>query len=107
MRIVAKQTVLTEGARGSLTESLKARFELDKDSVSTQHYGIGLKEIWEVADGNPNFKPGHVQHTVNWPVSSDVYAGSFMYHMEPNLVHLGYVVGLDYKNPYLNPYEEF
>jgi electron-transferring-flavoprotein dehydrogenase len=48
-----------------------------------------------------------VQHTVNWPVSSDVYAGSFLYHMAPNLIHIGYVVGLDYKNPYLNPYEEF
>lgn len=86
---------------------MKTRFSLGKDAVSVQHYGLGLKEIWQVADGNPHFKPGHVQHTVNWPVTSDVYAGSFMYHMEPNLIHLGYVVGLDYKNPYLNPYEEF
>jgi electron-transferring-flavoprotein dehydrogenase len=98
---------LTEGARGSLTEAIKAKYQLDKDATSVQHYGIGLKEVWEVAEGNPHFKPGHVQHTVNWPVQSDVYAGSFMYHMEPNLVHVGYVVGLDYKNPYLNPYQEF
>ena len=107
MKILAKQTIFCEGARGSLTESLKARFELDKDAISVQHYGLGLKEIWEVDADNKNFQPGHVMHTVNWPVTSDVYAGSFMYHMEPNLVHLGYVVGLDYKNPYLNPYEEF
>jgi len=60
-----------------------------------------------VDENNPHFRAGHVQHTVNWPVTSDVYAGSFMYHMAPNLIHLGYVVGLDYKNPYLNPYEEF
>ena len=66
-----------------------------------------MKEIWEVDSDNPHFKAGHVQHTVNWPVTSDVYAGSFMYHMAPNLIHLGYVVGLDYRNPYLNPYEEF
>ena len=107
MKILARQTVFCEGARGSLTESLKARFELDKDAISVQHYGLGLKEIWEIPEDNKHFQPGHVMHTVNWPVSSDVYAGSFMYHMEPNLVHLGYVVGLDYKNPYLNPYEEF
>lgn len=60
-----------------------------------------------MAEDNPHFKPGAVQHTVGWPVSSDVYAGSFLYHMKPNLIHLGLVVGLDYKNPYLNPYEEF
>ncbi len=63
--------------------------------------------MWEVAEGNPHFKEGLVHHTVNWPVTSDVYAGSFMYHMKPNKVLLGMVIGLDYKNPYLNPYEEF
>lgn len=86
---------------------MKKHFQLEKDSVSIQHYGIGLKEVWEVAEGNPHFKEGLVHHTVNWPVTSDVYAGSFMYHMKPNKVLLGMVVGLDYKNPYLNPYEEF
>lgn len=105
--IEAKQTIFTEGARGSLTERLKKKFELDKDATSIQHYGIGLKEVWEVAEGNPHFKEGLVHHTVNWPLTSDVYAGSFMYHMKPNKVLLGLVVGLDYKNPYLNPYEEF
>lgn len=105
--IMAKQTVFSEGCRGSLTERLKHKFNLEQNSISTQHYGIGLKEVWQVADGNPHFKPGLVQHTVGWPLSSDVYAGSFLYHMSPNLIHFGLVVGLDYKNPYLNPYEEF
>ena len=107
MEIRAKQTIFCEGARGSLSEGLKKHFLLDKDARSKQHYGIGLKEVWEVKDGNPHFKEGLVQHTVNWPVTNDVYAGSFMYHMKPNKVLLGLVVGLDYKNPYLNPYEEF
>lgn len=83
------------------------QFDLTKNNIGMQHYGIGLKEVWRVAEGNPHFKAGHVQHTVNWPLPSNVYGGSFMYHMQPNLIHLGYVVGLDYENPYLNPYEEF
>jgi electron-transferring-flavoprotein dehydrogenase len=60
-----------------------------------------------VKEGNPHFKVGVVQHTVNWPLPSDVYGGSFLYCMAPNLVHFGMVVGLDYKNPFVNPYEEF
>ena len=107
MHIKAKQTVFTEGARGSLTEQLKEKFDLQAGAKSLQHYGLGLKEIWQVPESNTLWKKGYVQHTVNWPVSSDVYAGSFMYHMGENRIHLGYVVGLDYKNPYLNPYEEF
>ena len=63
--------------------------------------------MWQVKEGNPHFKAGTVQHSIGWPLTSDVYAGSFLYHMEPDLVHIGLVVGLDYKNPYLNPYEEF
>jgi electron-transferring-flavoprotein dehydrogenase len=86
---------------------LKKKFNLDKDAISKQHYGLGLKEIWEVPEGHKHFKEGYVQHTVGWPVTSDVYAGSFMYHMKPNKILLGMVVGLDYENPYLNPYEEF
>lgn len=105
--IFAKQTVFSEGCRGSLTEVLKSKFKLESESVSTQHYGIGLKEIWQVKEGNSHFSVGTVQHSVGWPLSNDVYGGTFMYHMGPNLVHLGMVVGLDYKNPYLNPYEEF
>jgi electron-transferring-flavoprotein dehydrogenase len=64
-----------------------------------------LKEVWEV--DNKKFESGLNLHTVNWPLESDVYGGSFMYHVKPNLIHVGFAVGLDYKNPYLNPYEEF
>ena len=96
IEIKAKQTIFSEGCRGSLTERIKKRFELDKNSTSFQHYGIGLKEVWRVAEGNPYFKAGTVQHTVNWPFPSDVYGGSFAYHMNPDLLHIGVVVGLDY-----------
>lgn len=107
IQINAKQTIFAEGCRGSLTERVKKQFQLEKHATGMQHYGIGLKEVWRVADNNPFFKPGRVQHTVNWPLPSNVYGGSFLYHLNPNLVHLGLVVGLDYENPYLNPYEEF
>ena len=74
-------------------------------SRSLQTYGLGLKEVWRVpAD---QCKPGHIQHTFGWPMPTDVYGGSFLYHMAPDLVLVGFVVGLDYKNPYLNPYQEF
>jgi len=67
--IIAKQTIFTEGCRGSLTERLKEKFDLERNSVSNQHYGIGLKEVWQVAEGNPFFEPGLVQHSVGWPLS--------------------------------------
>jgi len=104
VELIGDQTILAEGCRGSLTERIKAKYGLS-DGRAPQIYSIGFKEIWEVPQ--ENFVTGLAQHTVGWPVPGDVYGGSFMYHMEPNLVHLGYVVGLDYKNPYLNPYEEF
>lgn len=100
-----KQTIFCEGARGSLTQRLFKQFGLTKDVVNQQQYGIGLKEIWEV--DNDYFEPGLASHTVNWPLPSENYGGSFMYHMNKNQIHIGFVVGLDYKNPYLNPYEEF
>ena len=104
MEIRAKQTIFAEGCRGSLTEKVKSSFKLavGKDP---QTYGIGLKEIWQVKD--ENCVPGFVQHSLGWPLPHDVYGGSFLYHMAPNLVHLGLIVGLGYKNPHLNPYEEF
>ena len=105
IRIKAKQTVLTEGARGSLSEQVKRLFKLDRDAVSKQHYGLGLKEVWQV--DNELFQEGLVQHTVNWPTPSDVYQGTFMYHQGAGRIHVGMVVGLAYANPYLNPYEEF
>ncbi len=107
IQINAKQTIFTEGARGSLTERLKKHYLLDANSTSKQHYGIGLKEVWEMPEGHQHFQAGYVQHTVGWPLTNDVYAGSFMYHIQPNKILIGLVVGLDYTNPYLNPYEEF
>ncbi len=110
IEIRAKQTVLAEGCRGSLTERMIKKYSLDSESAP-QIYGIGLKEVWEVPA--KNLIPGLVKHTAGWPLSTGLtmsnssYGGSFMYHMSPNLIHLGFVVGLDYKNPYLNPYEEF
>lgn len=104
--IKAKQTIFAEGCRGSLTEEIIKRFNLRNSKH--QHYGLGLKEVWEIdVSKNKFFSPGIVQHTVLWPTDQDVYSGSFMYHMAPNYIHFGFVVGLDYKNPYLNPYEEF
>lgn len=105
MIIKGKQTILSEGCRGSLSEEIIKKFELDKDVVNKQQYGIGIKEVWEV--DNEEFKPGLVKHTVNWPLGAHVYSGTFMYHVKPNRVHIGMVVGLDYKDPYINPYEEF
>jgi electron-transferring-flavoprotein dehydrogenase len=104
MEIHGKQVVFAEGARGSLSERLIKTFNLRKD-CDEQTYGIGLKEVWEVPE--ESLQPGLVEHTVGWPLTQDVYGGSFMYHEAPNKIHLGYVVGLDYKNPYLNPYKEF
>jgi len=102
--IKSKITVLAEGCRGSLTERAIEKFNLRSHP---QHYGIGLKEVWEVPENHPHFFPGLVQHTVAWPLDIKTYGGSFMYHMKPNIIHLGFVVGLDYANPHLNPYEEF
>mmetsp|Transcript_33308 Transcript_33308/g.88442 ORF Transcript_33308/g.88442 Transcript_33308/m.88442 type:complete len:375 (-) Transcript_33308:61-1185(-) len=76
-----------------------------RDGIPPQTYGIGFKEVWEV--DSEHFKVGLVQHTVGWPLQHDTYGGSFMYHMEPNIILIGMVIGLDYKNPYLNPYNEF
>ncbi|WP_374487054.1 electron transfer flavoprotein-ubiquinone oxidoreductase [Zoogloea sp.] len=100
----ARQTVFSEGCRGSLTKGLFTKFNL-RDGVDPQTYGIGIKELWEV---RPEVhQPGLTVHTVGWPVPSDVYGGSFLYHLENNQVAVGFVVGLDYSNPHLSPYEEF
>ena len=104
IELLANQTIFAEGVRGSLSERVMAKFNLRANS-DPQTYGIGLKEIWEVKPSN--FKSGLVEHTVGWPLSHHEYGGSFVYHIEPNQVHIGFVVALDYKNVYLNPYEEF
>lgn len=108
MELLAKQTLFAEGCRGSCSEAVIKKFDLRKDK-DNQTYGLGIKEVWQVPP--EVFQKGLIQHTVGWPLQSspmsDVYGGTFLYHQEPNLVLLGMVVGLDYKNPYLNPYREF
>ena len=104
MELHAKQTIFAEGCRGSLTKELFKKFNL-RDGVDPQTYGIGIKELWEVPP--EKHKPGLIIHTAGWPLPSDTYGGSFLYHLEDNMVAVGFVVGLDYKNPWLSPYEEF
>lgn len=102
--LLAKYTVFAEGARGQLGRQLIAKFNLDKDA-DPQSYGIGIKEMWEVKPEQS--KPGLAIHTSGWPLDSKTYGGTFLYHLDNNLVVVGMVVGLDYENPYLSPFEEF
>jgi len=104
MALLAKYTVFAEGARGQLGRELIARYKLD-EGRDPQSYGIGIKELWEIAPSRA--KPGQVIHTAGWPLDSDTYGGSFLYHMKDNQVAVGMVVGLDYANPWLSPFEEF
>ncbi|MGI9338368.1 MAG: 4Fe-4S dicluster domain-containing protein, partial [Gammaproteobacteria bacterium] len=98
----AKYTIFAEGCRGSLTQKLLHHYGLNNDSAP-QTYAIGIKELWEV----PNNNPGEVLHTIGWPLPADTYGGSFLYHLAPGRIALGFVVGLDYQNPHLSPYMEF
>jgi electron-transferring-flavoprotein dehydrogenase len=100
----ARQTVFAEGCRGSLTKQLFERFGL-RAGADPQTYGIGIKELWEIDP--KKHRPGLVLHTIGWPLASDTYGGSFLYHLEENLVSIGFVVGLDYRNPHLSPFDEF
>ncbi len=95
-------TLMAEGARGSLTKQLISLFDL-RAEADPQTYGLGLKEVWEVDPGQ--HQPGKVWHTVGWPLDNETYGGSFLYHWGQNKVSIGFVVGLDYSNPYLDPYE--
>ena len=100
----AKQTLFAEGCRGSLTKTLFDRFQL-RQGVDPQTFGIGIKELWEV---RPEVhEPGAVVHTIGWPLDSQTYGGSFLYHLEENQIAIGFVVGLDYRNPHLDPFLEF
>ena len=99
----AKFTLFGEGCRGSLSKQLIEKFGLDADS-DPQTYGIGIKELWEVAPDRHH--AGRVVHTVGWPLSGDTYGGSFIYHLEDNQVAAGFVIGLDYRNPHLSPFDE-
>jgi electron-transferring-flavoprotein dehydrogenase len=103
MELLAKYTIFAEGARGHLGKQLIAKFALDAGK-DPQSYALGIKELWEVPATQA--KPGLVVHTAGWPMDADTYGGGFLYHLEGNLVTLGYVVGLDYKNPWLSPFEE-
>jgi electron-transferring-flavoprotein dehydrogenase len=100
----AKYTLFAEGCRGSLTQGLFEKFNL-RQNAQPQTYGIGIKELWEVSP--EVHRQGHITHTIGWPLDSKTYGGSFIYHLENNQIAIGYVIGLDYQNPYLNPYEEF
>jgi electron-transferring-flavoprotein dehydrogenase len=104
MELRAKYTLFAEGARGSLTKTLLARYALDKAS-EPQKFGIGLKELWQVAP--EKHRRGLVQHTFGWPLDNATGGGSFLYHFDDNLVSVGFVVHLNYRNPYLSPFEEF
>ncbi|WP_425101143.1 electron transfer flavoprotein-ubiquinone oxidoreductase [Burkholderia ambifaria] len=104
MELHAKYTLFAEGCRGHLGRQLISKFKLDANA-DPQAYGIGIKELWEIDPAK--HKPGLVIHTAGWPLKSDTYGGSFLYHMDSNQVVVGFVVGLGYTNPYLSPFEEF
>jgi electron-transferring-flavoprotein dehydrogenase len=104
MELHAKYTFFAEGCRGNLGRELQAKFNLN-DGRDPQVYGLGLKELWEVKP--EKHVAGLVVHTAGWPLDSATYGGSYLYHMENNLVSVGFVVGLGYSNPYLSPFEEF
>ncbi|MFW7343796.1 electron transfer flavoprotein-ubiquinone oxidoreductase [Pollutimonas sp. H1-120] len=104
MELLARYTVFAEGSRGQLGRQLIERYQLDAGR-DPQSYGIGIKEMWEVDPSQS--QPGLVVHTAGWPLDSDTYGGSFLYHLSNNIVVVGLVVGLDYANPWLSPFEEF
>ncbi|PMS33240.1 electron-transferring-flavoprotein dehydrogenase [Trinickia symbiotica] len=104
MELHAKYTLFCEGARGHLGRQLNDKFKLDRDA-DPQVYGIGIKELWEIDPAK--HQPGLVIHTAGWPLDTQTYGGSFLYHADNNQVVVGFVVGLGYSNPYLSPFEEF
>ncbi|MBV8651873.1 MAG: electron transfer flavoprotein-ubiquinone oxidoreductase, partial [Alphaproteobacteria bacterium] len=104
VELIGKETLFAEGCRGSLTKTLIERFSL-RAECDPQTYGIGIKELWEIDPAK--HQQGLVVHTIGWPLDTATYGGSFLYHLENNQVAVGFVIGLDYKNPYLSPFEEF
>ncbi|MBA4109294.1 MAG: electron transfer flavoprotein-ubiquinone oxidoreductase [Leptothrix sp. (in: Bacteria)] len=103
MELLAKYTIFAEGARGHLGKQLISKFKLDEGKAPPS-FGIGIKELWEIDPAKA--QPGLVVHTAGWPMDSQTFGGGFLYHLEDNKVTLGLVVGLDYKNPWLSPFEE-
>lgn len=104
MEIIASYTLFAEGCRGSLTKQVIKQFKLDEDSAP-QTYGLGIKELWELDPAKHH--AGKIIHTIGWPLDSKTYGGSFIYHLANNQLAIGYVIGLDYQNPYLDPFAEF
>ena len=103
MELLGKYTIFAEGARGHLGKQLLSRFKLT-EGRDTQTFAIGIKELWEIPATQA--QPGKVVHTAGWPMADDAFGGGFLYHLEDNKVTLGFVIGLDYQNPYLSPFEE-
>ena len=103
MELHARCTLFAEGCRGSLARTLFERFDLRK-GVQPQTYGLGVKELWEIEPAK--HRSGRIEHTIGWPLDPKTYGGSWLYHFEDNLVSVGFVVGLDYANPYLSPFDE-
>jgi electron-transferring-flavoprotein dehydrogenase len=103
MELLGKYTIFAEGARGHLGKQLLEKYDLQKGR-DAQSWAIGIKELWEVPADKA--KPGHVVHTAGWPMTDDTFGGGFLYHLEDNKVTLGFVIGLDYKNPWMSPFEE-
>jgi len=104
MELRARYTIFSEGARGQLGRQLIERYQLDQGR-NPQSYAIGIKELWQIPADKA--QPGLVLHTAGWPLRADTYGGSFLYHLDENKVAVGFVLGLDYKNPWLSPFEEF
>jgi electron-transferring-flavoprotein dehydrogenase len=103
MELRAPYTLFAEGCRGSLSKQLMQRFNL-REGHDPQTYAIGIKELWEIPA--ENHKPGLIEHTIGWPLNSGTYGGSFLYHFGQNLISYGFVIGLDYQNPWLSPFDE-
>src|SRR5579864_2692206 len=103
MELRARYTLLAEGCRGSLSKQLIRRFNL-RDGHDPQTFAIGIKELWEIPAAN--HQPGLVEHTIGWPLDKGTYGGSFLYHFGNNLISYGFVIGLDYRNPWLSPFDE-
>src|SRR6201999_3737887 len=104
MELVGKYTLFAEGARGSLTKQLIAKYSLDANSQPPK-FGIGLKEVWQIEPSK--HRKGLVQHSLGWPLKNNVGGGSFLYHYDDNKVAIGFVVHLNYDDPYLSPFDEF
>ena len=104
MQLLADQVLFAEGCRGQLSQQLMSHYNL-REGIQPQTYGIGIKELWQIQSSQ--HRPGHVTHTIGWPLDHKTYGGSFIYHLTENRLAIGFVIGLDYTNPWLNPFEEF